>query len=144
MATFYTKEAGHVQLEPVDGTFDLPILAQLLAYLEDYAWVFPDERFPQERRTTLGRLQSPGLGLTTGHFSEASSFPALSSRSEHTEPVEGRSRRLLRRAQDASARLFEKVSGRESSAQNNYTTKLTPFQASLSSAALTVRPNSTA
>lgn len=44
MATFYTQEAGQVQWEPVDGTFDLPILAQLLAYLEDYAWVFPDER----------------------------------------------------------------------------------------------------
>ena len=62
MATFYTKETGHVQLDPVDGTFALPILAQLLAYLDDYAWVFPDERFPQERRTMLGRLQSPGLG----------------------------------------------------------------------------------
>jgi len=35
------------------------------------------------------------------------------SRSEHPEPVEGRSRRLLRRAQDASARFGEKVSGSE-------------------------------
>lgn len=44
MATFYTKEADLVQWDPVDGTFDLPILAQLGAYLEEYAWVFPDER----------------------------------------------------------------------------------------------------
>jgi hypothetical protein len=44
MATFYTKEAGHVQWDLIDGTFDLPILAQLRAYLEDYAWIFPDER----------------------------------------------------------------------------------------------------
>ena len=44
MTTFYTKEADHVQWDPVDGTFDLPIVAQLGAYLEDYAWVFPDER----------------------------------------------------------------------------------------------------
>ena len=35
------------------------------------------------------------------------------SRSEHPEPVEGRSRRLLRQAQDASARLGEKVSSSE-------------------------------
>ena len=35
------------------------------------------------------------------------------SRSEHPEPVEGRSRRLLRQAQDASARLGRKVSGSE-------------------------------
>jgi hypothetical protein len=44
MATFYTKEADLVQWDPVDGTFDLPILAQLGAYPEEYAWVFPDER----------------------------------------------------------------------------------------------------
>jgi hypothetical protein len=44
MTIFYTKEADHVQWGPVDGTFDLPILAQLRAYLEDYAWLFPDER----------------------------------------------------------------------------------------------------
>ena len=44
MATFYTKEADLVPWDPVDGTFDLPILAQLGAYLEEYARVFPDER----------------------------------------------------------------------------------------------------
>jgi hypothetical protein len=44
MATFYTKEADLVQRGPLDGTFDLPILAQLRTYLEDYAWIFPDER----------------------------------------------------------------------------------------------------
>jgi hypothetical protein len=44
MATLYPTEAGHVQWDWVDGTFDLPILAQLRAYLEDYAWIFPDQR----------------------------------------------------------------------------------------------------
>jgi hypothetical protein len=44
MATLYPTEAGHVQWEPVDGIFNLPILAQLRAYLGDYAWIFPDER----------------------------------------------------------------------------------------------------
>jgi hypothetical protein len=47
MATSYTTEAGHVQWGPIDGTFDLPILAQLRAYLGDYAWIFPDERLYQ-------------------------------------------------------------------------------------------------
>jgi hypothetical protein len=44
ITTFYTKEADHVQWDPVDGTFDPPILAQLGGYLEDYTLVFPDER----------------------------------------------------------------------------------------------------
>jgi hypothetical protein len=44
MTIFYTKGADHVQWDLIDGTFDLPILAQLRAYLEDYAWIFPDER----------------------------------------------------------------------------------------------------
>ena len=46
-------------------------------------------------------------------------FQTQLSRSEHPEPVEGRSRRLLRQAQDASARLVEKVSGSESPIRAN-------------------------
>ena len=41
MTISYTKEAGHIQLDPVDGTFDLPILAQLRAYLEGTPGSFP-------------------------------------------------------------------------------------------------------
>jgi hypothetical protein len=44
MATLYPTEAGRVQWDPVDGIFNLPILVQLRAYLEGYAWIFPDER----------------------------------------------------------------------------------------------------
>jgi hypothetical protein len=44
MATLYPTEAGRVQWDRVDGIFNLPILAQLRAYLEGYAWIFPDER----------------------------------------------------------------------------------------------------
>ena len=32
MTTFYTKEAGHVQLDPIDGTFDLLILSWELTW----------------------------------------------------------------------------------------------------------------
>ena len=35
MATLYTTEAGHVQWDPIDGTFDLPILL-LYAFLRTF------------------------------------------------------------------------------------------------------------
>jgi hypothetical protein len=56
--------------------------------------------------------------FATGHFSREATFQAQLSRSEHSEPVEGRSRRFLRQAQDASARFVEKVSGSETERRN--------------------------
>ena len=62
-------------------------------------------------------LADSDLGLSSFSLPDTLQHEAICqtqlSRSEHPEPVERRSWRLLRQAQDAAARLGEKVSGSE-------------------------------
>lgn len=44
MGTSYTETAARVESSPVDGKFEIGLLAQLRSYSESYAWVFPDKR----------------------------------------------------------------------------------------------------